>query len=138
MTVMGVVTNKIRHLSDGWHSLPIGGALLVKSGRPIRVTDKGDWTIDELSLLREAESFTGFKLNYTYARGKRWRDSSLSEVLFKKVGSTWSFANIYSGVCFRCGDDAGSYWWQESEGGHEYWICSDCKEDLEKGIGWDD
>ena len=138
MTVMGVVTNKIKHLTDGWHDLPNGGALLIKNGRPNRITDKGRWTIDEFSLFEEAENLTGFKLKYSYDRSKRWKAASLFEVLFKNVDMNWCFANIYPDVCARCADNAGSYWWQESEDEPDYWICGDCKDDLENGIGWDD
>lgn len=127
-------------LPDGWHDLPNGGALMIKNGWPFMITDKGAWSIDELSLLREAENFSGFKLNYTCSRARRWRQSRIIEALFKikGIGWNWCLAKVFSGACERCGDEAGSFWWPDPEGGSDYWIGTGCKEELENGLDWDD
>jgi hypothetical protein len=114
-------------LRDGWHDLPGGGAVEMKGGIPVRVSDKGHRTLDEAKILSAAAQLTGTKLTWGGGdRAKRWRPNNLLTVFRRDNFSEWCLARVLVAVCELCGDEVGTRWVKlvgESDPG---WVGESC------------
>ena len=127
------VGSHVPPLGDGWHDLPGGGAVKMKGGFPVQVTDKGHWNLDENGILAEAARKTGMKLTWgTQDRTKRWRRGSTLKLFLGFDVWRWSFATVLLAPCEECGNDAGIKW-VEVPGGPPWWICERCYQKVLSG-----
>ena len=117
-------------LNDGWYDLPSGGAVQIKNGIPIKVSDKGRWDLEEGQILAEVVEFTESKITWRdLDRSKRWRKAGLFSILTKSDRWRWNLANVIRMACENCGCDVGTCWVQPPDQENTMWICDACARD---------
>jgi len=114
---------------NGWHDLPGGGAVEIKDGVPVRITDKGRWNLDENTILAEAAKLTGMHLTWTWGRASRWRHNSFLTIFHRWSTHHWSLARVFVGACELCGDEVGARWMKVIGEDSPSWIGEDCARD---------
>ncbi len=113
--------------NDGWHDLPGGGSIEIKSGIPTRISDKGRWDLDENQLLEEASEYARMKLAWkNLDRSGRWRRVGLTRFLLGLDDGRWRFAAVLRAGCDICGNDIGVQWIQVTGECFPSWVCASC------------
>lgn len=88
----GLPMNKI---SDDWRDLPHGGAMRLENGVPADLSDKGDWRLDELQILRDAEEISGINLMWLHpSRARRWKETSIFAIFGHRGEVMWRMAKV--------------------------------------------
>jgi hypothetical protein len=120
-------------LRDGWNEMPCGGAVRVKDGVPLEVSDQGRWNLDEAQILAEAAKLTGCKINwYNLDRWRRWRGPGPLSVFSEGNRYRWSVAKVALEPCEECGSAAGETWVQR--GDEAAWLCRACAGKAASGV----
>jgi hypothetical protein len=101
---------------DGWHDLPSGGAVEIKDGIPVRVSDKARSSLDENEILAEAAQLTGMYLTWQTLR----RPGNYSE---------WSLAHVLVGACELCAEEVGVRWMKYVVDDSPAWVGEECAGD---------
>lgn len=117
---------------DGWHDLPSGGAVELEDGIPVRITDKGAWSLDENKILAEAAELTGCKLTWNLDRARRWRHNTLLSVFRAGLIWRWCLARVLRDACEECGTEVGVRWMRLA-GQQPRWVGEDCARDAPDG-----
>ena len=115
---------------DGWHDLPGGGAVEIKESIPVRVSDKGNWTLEETAILAAAARHSGMKLTWaTDDRSTRWRRDSILSVL--RGGNVWSwcYARVLRVACELCGQEPGTQLRKIVGQDELAWVGEECAKD---------
>ena len=115
-----------RPTSDGWHDLSSGGAVELKGGIPVRITDKGNWTLDENKILAEAAELTEAKLTWNSDRARRWRHNSLLSTFRPGLTWQWCLARVLRDACELCGNEVGVRWMKVIDQRSPGWVGEDC------------
>jgi hypothetical protein len=118
--------------SDGWHDLPSGGAVELKDGVPVRITDKGNGSFDENKILAEAAELTECKLTWSLDRATRWRRNSLLSVFRRGLIWSWCLARVLRDACELCGNEVGVRWMKVVDQQSPGWVGEDCARDSDE------
>jgi hypothetical protein len=112
---------------NGWLDLPGGGAVELKDGVPVRVSDKGRWGLDENRILSDAAAQTGVKLTWAYLnRSKRWRYGNFFRSFLPGNAWDWCIASVLRAGCDLCASGAGVKWVPLSGEEVPAWVCEPC------------
>ncbi len=115
---------------DGWHDLPSGGAVEMKDGIPVRVSDKANWILDDNKILAEAAQQTGMKLTWAgRGRSQRWRSNNLLTMFRLGNYSRWCLARVLVEACELCGDEVGVRWMKAIGDDSPAWVGEECARD---------
>ena len=113
--------------SGHWRDLPHGGAMRLEGDVPVEVSDKGNWQLDEIQILRDAEGTSGVKLTWMHLnRARRWQRTSITAV-FRSPGKWhWCTAKVLLAACDFCGIEMGERWDDDRGLPDPVWVCADC------------
>ena len=116
----------IEAIEDGWLELPCGGAVEVRDGVPVRVTDNGNYRLDDRQILQEAAAATGTQLKWReQGRSRRWR-SRLGFIFDAKGTYRKEVAGVLRDACTVCGLEVGESNVTPENGGPVEWAGQQC------------
>jgi len=114
-------------LKDGWLDLPSGGAVEVRDGVPVRVTDNGNYRLDDWQILREAAAATNTELTFRrQGRSERWRKRGIGQIFDARGIYRPEVADVLRNACTACGSAVGEEKVTPDNGGPVEWACRQC------------
>lgn len=112
---------------DKWQDLPHGGAMYSEDDRPVAVSDKGAWQLDESRILEDAQELSGIKLTWMHLnRAQRWDKVPITAVLRSRNKWNWCIAQVVPAACDLCSIEVGARWISEPGSLDRVWICETC------------